>query len=175
LAILIAGLIYLFGPSASQNPALGLERETLFVLWPVFFIAVLVWWIYQYVDWSNDIYQVTPDQILDIDRKPLGREQRTAAQLENILATDYERYGILGIFFNYGTVHITVGGNKMTFHGVFDPPSVQQDIDRRRMARNAAKEEARVGAERERLADWFLAYNEIIKPENDKTNETDKK
>ena len=175
LAILIAGLIYLFGPSASQNPALGLERETLFVLWPVFFIAVLVWWIYQYVDWSNDIYQVTPDQILDIDRKPLGREQRTAAQLENILATDYERYGILGIFFNYGTVHITVGGNKMTFHGVFDPPSVQQDIDRRRMARNAAKEEARVKAERERLADWFLAYNEIIKPENDKTNETDKK
>ena len=175
LVILIAGLIYLFGPSASQNRALGLERETLFVLWPVFFIAVLVWWIYQYVDWSNDIYQVTPDQILDIDRKPLGREQRTAAQLENILATDYERYGILGIFFNYGTVHITVGGNKMTFHGVFDPPSVQQDIDRRRMARNAAKEEARVGAERERLADWFLAYNEIIKPENDKTNETDKK
>ena len=172
---LIIGLLVLFGPSASQNPALGSERETFFVLWPFAFLIVLGWWIYKYVDWSNDIYQVTSDQILDINRTPLGNEQRTAAQLENILATDYERYGILGIFFNYGKVHITVGGNKMTFHDVFDPLSVQQDIDRRRLARNAAKEEARVKAERERLADWFLAYNEITKPEVDKTNETDKK
>jgi len=172
---LIIGLLVLFGPSASQNPALGSERETFFVLWPFAFLIVLGWWIYKYVDWSNDIYQVTSDQILDINRTPLGNEQRTAAQLENILATDYERYGILGIFFNYGKVHITVGGNKMTFHDVFDPLSVQQDIDRRRLARNAAKEEARVKAERERLADWFLAYNEITKPEADKTNEADKK
>jgi hypothetical protein len=126
------------------------------------------------VDWANDIYQVTPDQILDIEKTPLAAEQRTAAQLENILSTDYERRGI-GVFLNYGKVHITVGGTKMTFHNVFDPASVQQDIDRRRMARNAAKEESRVKAERERLADWFLAYNEITKPENEKTNESDKK
>ena len=136
---------------------------------------MLGWWVYRYVDWANDIYQVTPDQILDIERTPLGREQSTAAQLESILATDYERYGILGVFLNYGTVHITVGGSKMTFHDVFDPPSVQQDIDRRRMARNAAKEETRVNAERQRLADWFLAYNEITKPGNEKTNESEPK
>ena len=169
LAILIRrNLLFIFHICQSTAPIIGLERETLFVLAPVALLIVLGWWIYQYVDWSNDIYQVTPDQILDIDRKPLGREQRTAAQLESILATDYERYGILGVFLNYGTVHITVGGSKMTFHDVFDPPSVQQDIDRRRMARNAAREETRVKAERERLADWFLAYNEITKPENDK-------
>ncbi|MFZ1040046.1 MAG: cyclic nucleotide-binding domain-containing protein [Anaerolineales bacterium] len=175
LALLTGGIYYLYFTSASTASIAGLERETLFVLAPVAFLIVVIWWIYQYVDWSNDIYQVTPDQILDIDRKPLGREQRTAAQLESILATDYERYGILGVFLNYGTVHITVGGSKMTFHDVFDPPSVQQDIDRRRMARNAAREETRVKAERERLADWFLAYNEITKPENEKTNESDQK
>ena len=175
LILLTGGIYYLYFTSASTAPIIGLERETLFVLAPVAFLIVLVWWIYQYVDWKNDIYQVTPDQILDIDRKPLGREQRTAAQLESILATDYERYGILGVFLNYGTVHITVGGSKMTFHDVFDPPSVQQDIDRRRMARNAAREETRIKAERERLADWFLAYNEITKPDNEKTNESDQK
>jgi len=175
LAVLAGGIYYLYFTSASTAAIADLERETLFVVAPLAFLAVLVWWIYQYVDWSNDIYQVTSDQILDIDRKPLGSEQRTAAQLENILATDYERVGILGLFFNYGTVHITVGGTKMAFKDVFDPPSVQQDIDRRRMARNAAKEEARVKAERERLADWFLAYNEVTKPEDEKTNETDQK
>src|ERR1700690_3695631 len=141
-----------------------------FFLWAVALVGVFLWWLYQYVDWANDIYQVTPDQILDIEKTPLAKEQRTAAPLENILATDYERYGLLGIFFNYGTVHITVGGNKMTFHDLFDPISVQQDIDRRRMARNAAKEEVRVKAERERLADWFLAYNEVTK-ESDKPND----
>jgi hypothetical protein len=175
LASVLGGIYYLYFTPASTAPIVGLERETLFVLAPVAFLIVLVWWIYQYVDWSNDIYQVTPDQILDIDRKPLGSEQRTAAQLENILATDYERVGIFGLFFNYGTVHITVGGTKMAFKDVFDPPSVQQDIDRRRMARNAAKEETRVKAERERLADWFLAYNEVTKPDNEKTNESDQK
>jgi CRP-like cAMP-binding protein len=175
LVVLILGLLYLFGPSSNQNSVAGIERETFFVLWPVALLIVLGWWIYQYVDWSNDIYQVTPDQILDIDRKPLGSEQRTAAQLENILATEYERVGIWGLFLNYGTVHVTVGGTKMAFKDVFDPPSVQQDIDRRRMARNAAKEEARVKVERERIADWFLAYNEITKPENEKTNESDQK
>ena len=61
----------------------------------------------------------------------------------------------------------------MAFKDVFDPPSVQQDIDRRRMARNAAKEEARVKGERDRMADWFLAYNEVTKPESKNTNETD--
>ena len=175
LMFLAVGIYYLYFTSASTASIIGLERDTLSVVAPVAFIAVLIWWIYQYVDWSNDIYQVTPDQILDIDRTPLGREDRTAAQLENILATDSERYGIVGIFFNYGTVHITVGGNKMAFKDVFDPLSVQQDIDRRRLARNAEKEETRVKAERERLADWFLAYDEITKPETDKTNESDQK
>ncbi|HUH96229.1 MAG TPA: cyclic nucleotide-binding domain-containing protein [Anaerolineales bacterium] len=173
LILLAAGVYYLYFTPASQLPISGLERDTLFAVVLLALIGVLVWWIYQYVDWSNDIYQVTPDQILDIDRTPLGREQRTAAQLESILATDYERYGLLGIFLNYGTVHITVGGSKMTFHDVFDPASVQQDIDRRRMARNAAKEETRVKAERERLADWFLAYNEITNPETDETKRPD--
>jgi len=175
LASILGGIYYLYFAPVSTAPIVGLERETLFVLAPAAFLIVLVWWIYQYVDWSNDIYQVTPDQILDIDRKPLGSERRTAAQLENILATDYERVGIFGLFFNYGTVHITVGGTKMAFKDVFDPPSVQQDIDRRRMARNAAKEETRAKAERERLADWFLAYNEVTKPDNEKTNESDQK
>jgi hypothetical protein len=174
LVVLVLGILYLYNSSATGNPAIGAECETFFVIWIVALLATLGWWLYQYVDWANDIYQVTPDQILDIEKTPLAAEQRTAAQLENILSTDYERRGI-GVFLNYGKVHITVGGTKMTFHNVFDPASVQQDIDRRRMARNAAKEESRVKAERERLADWFLAYNEITKPENEKTNESDKK
>ena len=175
LAFLGVGIYYLYFTPASATPTVNTERETLFVIVPFALLVLIGWWIYQYVDWSNDIYQVTSDQILDINRQPLGSEQRTAAQLENILATEYERVGILGLFFNYGTVHITVGGTKMAFKDVFDPPTVQQDIDRRRMARNAAKEESRVKGERDRMADWFLAYNEVTKPEGHQTKESDQK
>jgi hypothetical protein len=38
-----------------------------------------VWWFYEYVDWINDIYILTPDQIMDIYRTPLGREDKKTA------------------------------------------------------------------------------------------------
>ena len=65
------------------------------------------------LDWSNDRFEVTNDQIIDIDRKPFGSETRNAAPLEGILGTFYERKGILGNIFNFGTVYITVGGKNL--------------------------------------------------------------
>jgi len=125
----------------------------------VLLVIFLGWWVYQYIDWSNDIFQVTEDQIFDIDKKPLGREERKSAPLDNILATEYERSGALKVLLNYGNVYITIGSTRMTFFDVFDPPSVQQDIDRRRMARVEQKKQAELTSERNRVADWFAAYH----------------
>ncbi len=123
------------------------------------FVPFMGWLIYQVLDWSNDKFEVTPDQIIDIDRKPFGTESRNAAPLENILGTNYERVGIWGNIFNYGTVHITVGGSKMAFEDVMNPAEVQSDIDRRRMARQAKKTESTIAAERERMAEWLVTYH----------------
>ena len=71
----------------------------------------------------------------------------------------YERKGLLGNLLNFGTVYITVGGNKMAFEDVMDPATVQSDIDRRRMARQQKKNEAAVAAERERMAEWLVTYH----------------
>jgi hypothetical protein len=143
-----------------------------------FFIALLPflgWFLYKVADWSNDKFEVTPDQIIDIDRTPFGTETRNAAQLENILGTSYERKGILGNLFNYGTVYITVGGNKLAFEDVMDPAAVQSDIDRRRMARQQKKTEATVAADRERMAEWLVTYHhnaeEFKKEEENKRNQ----
>ncbi len=122
-------------------------------------VPVAGWFVYRVMDWSNDKFEVTPEQIIDIDRKPFGTESRNAAQLENILGTNYERRGILGNLFNFGTVHITVGGSKLAFEDVIDPATVQSDIDRRRMARTAKKNEGAVAAERERMAEWLATYH----------------
>ncbi|HEX2698070.1 MAG TPA: cyclic nucleotide-binding domain-containing protein, partial [Anaerolineales bacterium] len=133
----------------------------------IFLVAALIpligWWIYQYIDWSNDIFQVTPDQILDLDRKPFGTEERRAAPLENILSMEYKRLGLIGYLFNFGTVEISVGGTKLAFEDVLDPAAVQADIDRRRAARIAKKREAEANAERERMADWLASYHENAK------------
>ena len=140
----------------------GLEFETLFTIWVILFFVFLLWWIYQYIDWSNDIFQVTPDQILDIDRKPFGTEERRAAPLENILSTEAQREGFLEYLLNYGTVYINVGGaTEFRFSDVTDPATVQQDIDNRRLARINAKADAQAKSERERLADWFATYHTV--------------
>jgi len=128
----------------------------------VFFLVLLpfVGWLgYEVIDWSNDKFEVTNEQIIDIDRKPLGKESRNAAQLENILSTRSERTGILGNIFNFGTVYITVGGSQLAFEDVMSPATVQSDIDRRRTARKSQLEEARIAGERDRMAAWLATYH----------------
>ena len=119
-------------------------------------------WAYEYVDWSNDLYQVTADQIIDINRKPFGDESRKSAPLENILSTEYKRQGIFAVLFNFGTVFITVGGAQFNFEDVADPPAVQQDIVRRQQARTQKKKDSEGAAERDRMIDWLATYHRTV-------------
>ncbi len=138
----------------------GFKVDTVAAGLPILLLPLIGWWIYQYVDWRNDIFQVTSDQILDIDRQPFGTEERRAAPLENILSTQAHRYGLAGYLLNFGTVEITVGGAHLDFQDVLDPVGVQADIDRRREARIKQRREAEAAAERERMSDWLVAYHE---------------
>jgi hypothetical protein len=138
------------------------------------FFPFFGWFVYELMDWSNDKFEVTNDQIIDIDRKPFGTETRNAAPLENILGTSYERRGIIGNLFNFGTVHITVGGTKLAFEDVMDPATVQSDIDRRRMERTAKKNEGAIAAERDRMAEWLATYHKAAKDFNEEEKRNQK-
>ena len=161
-----------YDPNASfitLQGGLSLDR------WAAAFLVAAVpfslWFGYRVIDWSNDKFEVTNDQIIDIDRKPFGTELRNAAPLEGILGTFYERKGLLGYLFNYGTVYISVGGSKLAFENVMDPAGVQSDIDRRRMARSAKKKETEIAAERERMAEWLATYHrsaQLFRDEEDR-------
>ena len=162
LLLLIARLVQLmFDPQQAlfsfQN---GFHADTWAVVFFLSFFPFAAWLVYEVLDWSNDKFEVTNEQIIDIDRKPFGTETRNAAQLENILGTEYQRRGILGNLFNYGTVYITVGGSKLAFEDVMDPATVQSDIDRRRMARQAKQNEAKVSGDRDRMAEWLAFYHQ---------------
>ncbi|HUE99326.1 MAG TPA: cyclic nucleotide-binding domain-containing protein [Anaerolineales bacterium] len=154
------------------NGALVVDVYSLAVL--IALVPLLGWLIYEVMDWSNDQFQVTPEQIVDLDRKPFGTQTRNAAQLENILGTEYQRIGILGEIFNYGTVYITVGGSRLAFEDVIDPASVQSDIDRRREARKSNQDAAKIAAERERMAEWLATYHmnaDALKKEEEEKNQ----
>lgn len=143
--------------------ALGsLRPDTLIVLLLFLTLPFIGWMIWEYIDWKNDIFMVTPDEIFDIDKTPLGTEERRSAQIESILSTEYKRIGLKGYLLNYGTVFITVGGTKLEFQDVLDPAGVQADINRRRVARLAKKSDDTANVERERMAVWLAAYHQNI-------------
>lgn len=145
-----------------RNSLGALRPDTIMVALPLFMLPFLGWLVWEYLDWKNDIFMVTPDEIIDIDKKPFGTEERRAAQIENILSTDYKRVGLAGYIFNFGTVYISVGGSQLAFEDVLDPAGVQTDINRRRMTRIAKKNEDMSNIERERVATWLAAYHENI-------------
>jgi len=142
-------------------PAVPLSAVALVLI--TAFIPLAGWWLYEYVDWKNDIYMVTTDQIFDVNKKPLGAETRKSAPLANVLSLKYERPGLLGILLNFGTVVATVAGTEFRFEGVFDPVGVQNDIYRRQEMQKAKKAAAEEATKRAEMADWLLAYQQVEK------------
>lgn len=144
------------------NSAGALRPDTIMVALPMLSLPFLAWLIWEYVDWKNDIFMITADEIFDMDRKPFGKEEKRAAQIESILNTSYTREGPIAYLLNYGTVKITVGGAEFDFQDVADPAGVQADINRRRMVRIAKKNEDAGKDDRERFATWIAAYHENV-------------
>lgn len=125
----------------------------------IFIFICFVWIVYQYADWRNDIFRVTLDQIIDLDRKPLGKMRRRSAPLENVLSIEYERRGFWGYLFNFGTVYISVGNTQLTFDYVYNPSEVQQDIFYRMGERLEQVRQFEIDAERERISEWIASYH----------------
>jgi hypothetical protein len=140
----------------------GLPADVFVLVLGLILAGSMLWWIYQFVDWANDIYQVTPTQILDITRKPLGEERREVAPLDNILGTEVDRRGIFALVLNFGNVIANVGTTQFVFEGVFDPVGVQQDIIRAQEAVLQRKHETEMGQRREEMVELLQMYHEEI-------------
>lgn len=118
------------------------------------------WTFYQYVDWQNDIFKVSADKVFDIDRKPFGEVQSRSAPIENIEALEYQRVGLLSVFFNYGTVYMHIGAEEFEFENVLDPAAVLQDINHRIRAIQENKKRAKAKKERDDMLKWLVAYHQ---------------
>lgn len=137
-----------------------LRVESFAVLILALLLPISLWWLYQYVDWANDLYQITNERIVDIYKKPLAREEKKVAPLDNILRTEVKRKGILGILLNYGDVIAEVGTDQFTFEGVLNPAEVQQDIVRAQEARYHRKQERERARRQDELVELLGIYHE---------------
>lgn len=136
----------------------------------VLLLPMILWWLYQYADWVNDLYQITPNQIVDVNKRPLAQEVRKVAPLENILGTEVERRGIFGLLLNYGNTIAEVGTAKFIFVGIYNPMEAQQDIVRAQDAFNSRKQEQDKKIRQEEMVEWLSAYHqETQQPPDDKS------
>ncbi|MBW6466387.1 MAG: cyclic nucleotide-binding domain-containing protein [Brevefilum sp.] len=153
LSAIVAAVLRLGGMLAF----IPVTSAMVFILLAMF--AIFLWMLYVYVDWRNDIFMVTLDQIVDLDRKPLGKVRRRSAPLENVLSIEYERLGLWGYLFNFGTVYIIVGTMRLSFDHVYNPSEVQEDIFYRMGERLEKVRQFEIDAERERVSEWIASYH----------------
>lgn len=121
--------------------------------------AALLWWLYQYLDWRNDQYMITPEQVVDVSQKPFGWEDKRSAPLENIQSIRYRRQGLLGLLFNFGTVSVKVGNEDFTFDHVYDPMEVQQTLFAYLEHASLIEKRTSLAAQQRQVADWMDAYD----------------
>lgn len=141
-------------PSLTDIQSYGVALLVTLVSW--------CWWLYQYIDWHNDIYIISPDQLIDVNRTPLGKEERRSAPIKNIQTVQFKRKGIIGLVLNFGTVRIQIGNEELTFDNVYNPATIQAEIFAYFKKYNQRVHQM----EQEKLADWIKTYDEIRNGKN---------
>lgn len=113
-------------------PGLNLLNTTpLTIVLFIGFVAVLLYWFWEYDDWRNDLYILEPTRIIDLQRWPFGlfedRREATLGVIQNVNATSPN---LIARILGYGDVVIeTAGtGGNFTFDHVPDPDQVQRIV-----------------------------------------------
>ncbi|MBI2845941.1 MAG: hypothetical protein HYX86_05285 [Chloroflexi bacterium] len=118
---------------------------------------------YQYDDWRNDVYVLTLDRIIDIDKKPFFlREERREASLGMVQDVRYVIPGFLANLLNTGNVIIETAAKEgsFTFDWVHDPRRVQQEIFAQLEAFREREREKERQARLEEVREILAAYRE---------------
>ena len=115
---------------------------------------------YVFADWANDRFQITDKYIIDLDRKPFGRETKRSALLENVLSLDCKRENIIQRMFDFGTVAINVGDIQLDFEHVSHPITVQNEIFERYNTAVKQKELEDAHRRRDDMVEFLAAYHE---------------
>jgi uncharacterized membrane protein YdbT with pleckstrin-like domain len=155
-----------------QLVALFDDGGGLFVAVLLVWVLVVLWFLFQYTDWRNDVYIVTDDEVIDVEKKLLlfpipfffFSEDRKQASLEKVQNVNLKVPGVVANMLDFGDVIVQTAGAEGTLDFLFvaNPRHVQAEI-LRRLARFRERQQERESAERlEDMAEWFETYRDVI-------------
>lgn len=167
LVIAFGGPFFFF---ATGGFSFDLTRLAFLALWVIALTGFgsATWWHYE--DWRNDIYELTDENVLDIERAPFRLKERSiATTLDRIQNVAYSKPTFWNNFFNYGDVIIeTAGGEgQLVFKNVPNPEWATQEIFRRREAQRERRQKEQTQRRVDDFLDWVLVYHQILQQQGD--------
>ncbi|NCC36782.1 MAG: PH domain-containing protein, partial [Chloroflexia bacterium] len=95
----------------------------------VVMLVFVAWAAYEVEDYRNDTYTLTPEKVIDIEKKPFGPEDRREAGLGSINNVQSKTTYISNLL-GYGDVELSTAGSggNFTFHRVPRPADVVTKI-----------------------------------------------
>jgi membrane protein YdbS with pleckstrin-like domain len=128
-------------------------------------LILVVWFVFRYEDWRNDMFVLTRSQIIDIDRTPFGWQgvKQNVSPLDKVQNVTSNQDGFIEWFFDMGDVIIETGGEKpIIFERVKNPRQIQRDVADNLAKLKAAEKAADVAKRNQELAEWISIYNEML-------------
>lgn len=132
----------------------------------LFLLLDLGWLIWRYDDWRNDLYVLTPNKLIDLERRPFFlQEERREAPLDRVQNVRLDMHGLLAQLFNYGNVVIqtAAAGGDITFHFVPAPRYVAREISRYLEEFRRRREEEEYMRQQAQFAQNIEVYDELVR------------
>ncbi|MDM8521044.1 cyclic nucleotide-binding domain-containing protein [Anaerolineales bacterium HSG6] len=119
---------------------------------------------YEAADWGNDLYILTPVQVIDVDKQPLLlSERRNQSDLSNIENVIFQQEGFLDNIFNIGDVLITTAGEEpLKFDRIGNPRQVQHVIYEQVQFAKTIKYVSAMHAQDTQFTEWFDVYHDTF-------------
>jgi hypothetical protein len=164
LAIFIAlGALAIF-VSIYGSPVILVENGVYFALGALMFIA-FAYVVWQWMDWQVDLYQLTENQIIDIESLPFGLHySEKKADLSKIQDVNTARPRFINTLFNFGDVSARVAGNAepFTFDSVARPNQVADEISERLVILKMRETERATREQTRSVVDAIVAYHRLM-------------
>jgi hypothetical protein len=144
------------GVLAALNPLNDILGWVALLLLPV----CLVWAVWSWEDWRNDLYRLDKERVYHVESLPFGlREESTETLVSRITDVSYSVPGPLSHLLNFGNVLIKTPGesSEIVFKGIPRPREVQGEI-MARVDEHRLKDQADMEGE---IEAWIKAYDDV--------------
>lgn len=137
-------------------------ESAFWIPWLLLTFLAFFWLWWQYTDWGNDIYVLTNERIIDIEKKPLFvAEERREASLDKIQNVIVGIPGPIAYLLDFGHVLIYTAAEigRFDFMYVPHPRQVQAEIFRRMEAHRVREAQRQAQQRQAEMAEWFEMYH----------------